>query len=101
MQRNPEEILIEKWAKVSGTSDAYEGKNKRLNLGVGGKIRIAAGEVGALELLHKEAAEGLATFLEVLPRDLGAKARSGRAPRGPLARGKCGPCEPPMRDAGW
>ncbi|MFM7983939.1 MAG: hypothetical protein ACKPKO_31905, partial [Candidatus Fonsibacter sp.] len=88
VQRKPEAILIEKWAKVCGTSDAYEGQNKRLSLGVVCKTRIAADEVGALELLQKEAEEGLATFLKVPLRDLGADACKGRAPRGPLARGK-------------
>ena len=106
LQRNPEAIMIEEWVKVCGTSDTYEGKKKRLSLDVRGSIRIAADEAGAEELLQKEAAEGLATFLELplplpatgsvmdlekvilmLLRDLGAEARSGRAPRGPLARG--------------
>ena len=107
LQRNPEAILVEEWVKVCGASDTYEGKKKRLSLDIRGKIRIAADEAGAAELLQKEAQEGLATFLEVplpLPnggsimdlekavliilRDLGAEASSGRAPRGPLARGK-------------
>ncbi|MFM7985605.1 MAG: hypothetical protein ACKPKO_40465, partial [Candidatus Fonsibacter sp.] len=61
-QRNPEATMIEEWVKVCGASDMYEGKNKRLSLGLRGKIPTAPDEVGALELLQKKAEEGLATF---------------------------------------
>ena len=118
LQRNTDPVEVEEWVKACGISPTYEGKKKRVTLHVNGQIRVGTCVEEAEELVKKEEQEGLASFLELplpLPskglvmtlekalvmmlRDVGAEARSGKAPPRPTRTWHTvsGPCGSPAR----